>query len=66
MRMMLLAAAAGAALALPATHASARPCEDLPVNAACEGPSGPCDVYKKPHPRLGGGICLRLSDVVHS
>lgn len=62
MRLLLLGALAGAALALPTAPAFARACEDLPVNAACDSYSGYCDVYKKPHPRLGRGVCLRLSD----
>jgi hypothetical protein len=55
-----MAALAGSALALPVAPASAY-CEDLPINAACESYDGHCDVYKKPHPRLGRGFCIRLT-----
>lgn len=61
MKRLLLLAFAAPALALPAVPASASPCEDLPVNVACESSTGYCDVYKKPHPRLGRGICLRVT-----
>ena len=60
MKRLVMAALAGSALALPVAPASAY-CEDLPINAACESYDGHCDVYKKPHPRLGRGFCIRLT-----
>jgi hypothetical protein len=50
-----------AAFALPLVPAAAAECSDLPVNVACQGRGGYCDVYKRPHPRLGAGFCLRVT-----
>ena len=58
MKRFLLVAVA--ALALPVPAASAE-CSDLPLNVACQNGATYCDVYKKPHPRLGAGFCLRVT-----
>ncbi|HEV2889882.1 MAG TPA: hypothetical protein VGX28_05855 [Frankiaceae bacterium] len=60
MKRLVLPALAAAALAVPVAPASAA-CEDLPVNAACQSSDGYCELYKKPHPRLGRGLCVRLT-----
>lgn len=60
MKRFLVLAFAASAFAVPASVASAE-CDDLPVNAACDNDGTHCDVYKRPHPRLGRELCVRVT-----
>ena len=60
MKRCLVLAFAASAFAVPVSAASAA-CGDLPVNVACDDGGTHCDVYKRPHPRLGRELCLRVT-----